>query len=151
VFIIRTRHFYNAYTQTTKHQTAAEVGFQVLTAFSMNTAVFWVLPPCSLEEVYRRFRGACCHHQGDEKTAILIQSACFDVVHLSYKAALANCFNRCLYVNRTESPRTPGFMNNVQEHAIHRKFKLLHLTPWSSVLRERLISRLANQTTPPSV
>jgi hypothetical protein len=27
-------------------------------------AVFWVVAPCSLVEVYRRFRGACClHHQ----------------------------------------------------------------------------------------
>jgi hypothetical protein len=30
-------------------------------------AVFWVIAPCSLVEVYQRFRGACClHHQGDE-------------------------------------------------------------------------------------
>jgi hypothetical protein len=29
-------------------------------------AVFWVVAPCSLAEVYRRFRGACClHHQDD--------------------------------------------------------------------------------------
>jgi hypothetical protein len=26
-------------------------------------AVFWVVVPCSLVEVYRRFRGACFHHQ----------------------------------------------------------------------------------------
>jgi hypothetical protein len=31
-----------------------------------NMAVFWVIAPYSLVEVYRRFRGACClHHQGD--------------------------------------------------------------------------------------
>jgi hypothetical protein len=30
-------------------------------------AVFWVVAPCSLVEVYRRFRRACCrHHQGDD-------------------------------------------------------------------------------------
>jgi hypothetical protein len=29
----------------------------------MKMAVFWVVAPCSLVEVYRRFRGACCHHQ----------------------------------------------------------------------------------------
>jgi hypothetical protein len=30
-------------------------------------AVFWVVVPCSLVEVYQRFRGPCClHHQGDE-------------------------------------------------------------------------------------
>jgi hypothetical protein len=28
-------------------------------------AVFWVVAPCSLVEVYQRFRGSCClHHQG---------------------------------------------------------------------------------------
>jgi hypothetical protein len=42
------------------------VRFQVLTAASMKIAVFWVVVPCSLVEVYRRFRGACClQHQGD--------------------------------------------------------------------------------------
>jgi hypothetical protein len=43
------------------------VGFEVLTAVSMKMAVFWVVAPCSLVEVYQRFRGACClHRQGDE-------------------------------------------------------------------------------------
>jgi hypothetical protein len=29
-------------------------------------AVFWVVVPCRLVEVYHRFRGPCClHHQGD--------------------------------------------------------------------------------------
>jgi hypothetical protein len=29
-------------------------------------AVFWVVAPCSLIEVYQHFRGSCClHHQGD--------------------------------------------------------------------------------------
>jgi hypothetical protein len=31
-------------------------------------AVFWVVARCSLIEVYRRFKGACClHHQGDDR------------------------------------------------------------------------------------
>jgi hypothetical protein len=40
----------------------------------MNTAVFWVVAPCSLVEVYQRFRGPCClHHSATtQKTAILI-------------------------------------------------------------------------------
>jgi hypothetical protein len=43
------------------------VGFEVLTAVSTKMAVFWVVAPCSLVEVYERFRGPCClHHQGDE-------------------------------------------------------------------------------------
>jgi hypothetical protein len=28
----------------------------------MKVAVFWVVAPCSLLEVYRRFRSACCLH-----------------------------------------------------------------------------------------
>jgi hypothetical protein len=35
-------------------------------------AVFWVVAPCSLIEVYRRFRGACCLHQGD---ALMMEAA----------------------------------------------------------------------------
>jgi hypothetical protein len=32
----------------------------------MKIVVFWVVAPCSLVEVYQRFRGPCClHHQGD--------------------------------------------------------------------------------------
>jgi hypothetical protein len=45
------------------------VGFEVLTAVSMEIAVFWVVAPCSLVEVYQHFRGPCClHHQGDDST-----------------------------------------------------------------------------------
>jgi hypothetical protein len=44
------------------------VGFEDLTAVSTKVAVFWVVAPYSLVEVYQRFRGPCClHHQGDEK------------------------------------------------------------------------------------
>jgi hypothetical protein len=32
----------------------------------MKMAVFWVVSPCSLVDVFRRFRGSyCLHHQGD--------------------------------------------------------------------------------------
>jgi hypothetical protein len=40
------------------------VGFEVLTAVSMKIAVFWVVAPCSLVEVYQRFRGPCCLSSG---------------------------------------------------------------------------------------
>jgi hypothetical protein len=39
-----------------------QVGFEVLTAVSTKMAVFWVVAPCSLVEVYQRFRGPCCLH-----------------------------------------------------------------------------------------
>jgi hypothetical protein len=33
----------------------------------MKMAVFWVVAPRSLVEVYQRFRGPCClHHQGED-------------------------------------------------------------------------------------
>jgi hypothetical protein len=42
------------------------VRFQVLTAASMNMTVFWDVTPCSLVEIYQRFRGAYCpHHRLD--------------------------------------------------------------------------------------
>jgi hypothetical protein len=44
-----------------------QVGFEVVTAVSMKIAVFWVVAPCCLVEVYQRFSGPCCrHHQGDD-------------------------------------------------------------------------------------
>jgi hypothetical protein len=42
--------------------------FDVLTAATMKIAVFWVVAPCSLVEVYQRFRGACClHHRPNDR------------------------------------------------------------------------------------
>jgi hypothetical protein len=39
----------------------------------MKMAVFWVVAPCRLVEVYQHFRGPCClHHQGDEWAISLI-------------------------------------------------------------------------------
>jgi hypothetical protein len=40
------------------------IGFEVLKAASMKMAVFWVVTPCRLVEVYQRLRGTyCLHHQ----------------------------------------------------------------------------------------
>jgi hypothetical protein len=51
--------------------TVINVGFEVLTAVSTKMDVFWVVAPCSLVEVYQRFRGPCCfHHQGGSPTVI---------------------------------------------------------------------------------
>jgi hypothetical protein len=51
-----------------RHRTLSPLRFQGLTAASMesSSSVFWDVAPCSLVEVYRRFRGVyCLHHQGD--------------------------------------------------------------------------------------
>jgi hypothetical protein len=45
-----------------------KVRFQVFTATSMKMIVFWDVASCSLVEIGRRLRGACClHHQGDRQ------------------------------------------------------------------------------------
>jgi hypothetical protein len=51
------------------------VRFQVLMTASMNMAVFWVVALCNLVDVYRRFRGACLHHQGNDVTALIMEAA----------------------------------------------------------------------------
>jgi hypothetical protein len=51
------------------------VRFEVLTAVSMKIAVFWVVAPCSLVEVYQRFRGPCCLHHLMMEAAIFILTA----------------------------------------------------------------------------
>jgi hypothetical protein len=38
------------------HKIQVVSGFEVLTAVSTKIAVFWVVAPCSLVEVYQRFR-----------------------------------------------------------------------------------------------
>jgi hypothetical protein len=38
---------------------------------NLKMAVFWVVAPCSLVEVYQRFRGTCClHHEGDDGSSM---------------------------------------------------------------------------------
>jgi hypothetical protein len=44
------------------------VGFEVLTAVSTKMTVFWVVAPCSLVDVYQRFRG-------DETFIVLMMEA----------------------------------------------------------------------------
>jgi hypothetical protein len=47
------------------------VGFEVLTAVSSKMAVYCVVAPCSLVEIYQRFGGPyCLHHQDDEGSII---------------------------------------------------------------------------------
>jgi hypothetical protein len=68
----------NFYQTTRRNNPDDKLGFEVLTAVSTKMAVFWVVAPCSLVEVYQRFRGPCClHHQGatTQKTAITVKGA----------------------------------------------------------------------------
>jgi hypothetical protein len=49
-----------------------DVGSETLTSVTPKTAVFWVVAPCSLVEVYRRFRGPrCLYHQTDGLLIVL--------------------------------------------------------------------------------
>jgi len=49
---------------TTEKYFTDSVGFEVLTAASLNTTVFWGIAPCSLLEGNRCLRGAyCLHHR----------------------------------------------------------------------------------------
>jgi hypothetical protein len=48
------------YSSVEVQNTKEWVRFKVLTAASIKMAVFWAIAPCSLVEVYRRVRGACC-------------------------------------------------------------------------------------------
>jgi hypothetical protein len=64
-----------------------QVGFQVLTAVSMKMAVFWFLAPYSQVEVYRRFKGACCHHQG---AALMMEASKNSETSVNYQTTRRN-------------------------------------------------------------
>jgi hypothetical protein len=59
------------------YQSAMRAGFNNTKLSSMHgegnlcftlMTVFWAAAPCSLVEVYQRFRGPCClHHQGNHR------------------------------------------------------------------------------------
>jgi hypothetical protein len=40
----------------------AVVGFHVLTAVTIKSAIFWAVTPCSPLEIHRHFRGTCLLH-----------------------------------------------------------------------------------------
>jgi hypothetical protein len=46
--------------------------------------VFWVVAPCSLVEIYRRFRGACCHRnlKSHRFVVLLIEEVGSDITQL---------------------------------------------------------------------
>jgi hypothetical protein len=76
-------------------------------------AVFWVVAPCSLVEVYRRFRGAyCLHHQGDEYYLFKIR---FNIILPS------TCKSSKLYV-----PFTYSYQNSVRISHFSHAYYMLH-------------------------
>jgi hypothetical protein len=65
------------------------VRFKVLTVANMKMVVFWVVAPCSLVEVYRCFRSACClHHQGDKYGATSQTTVIFEEPEISPRNTL---------------------------------------------------------------
>jgi hypothetical protein len=64
------------------------VGFEVLTAVSTKMAVFWVVAPCSLVEVYQRFRGLCCLQHQDSSLQPRRQPS----GHFLVRIRIAKCF-----------------------------------------------------------
>jgi hypothetical protein len=53
------------------------------------TAVFWVVAPCSLMEIYKRFRGSCCLRQQDDHRLCIrqhgatVQKTAISITHLA--------------------------------------------------------------------
>jgi hypothetical protein len=101
------------------------VGSEVLTAVSTKMAVFWVVAPWSLIEVYQRFRGPCClHHQGDVIGATTQKTAILDVTLFVWIrkcniliAAMINILRillNCLIKYRLTSPNTENNFRKIQ-------------------------------------
>jgi hypothetical protein len=53
----------------------------------MKMAVFWVVAPCSLVEVCRRFSGACCLHYRGDGSEVLAASIIRAMIALIMQAA----------------------------------------------------------------
>jgi hypothetical protein len=64
----------------------------------MEMAVFWVVAPCSLVEVYRRFRDVCClHHQGDESVNFYETSRCNNQEDIHLQLKIQSVPKRCIH------------------------------------------------------
>jgi hypothetical protein len=57
---------------TSCHYRSSAVTLYFGTINNMKMAVFWVVAPCSLVDINRCFRGACCFHHQSDKTSINI-------------------------------------------------------------------------------
>jgi hypothetical protein len=58
---------------------------------SFETTVFWVVTSCRLVEFYRRFRGSCLHHQGDDAVIAMIME-----ISSTFETSVNfHCITRC--------------------------------------------------------
>jgi hypothetical protein len=97
-----------------------------ITTDTNKMAVFWVVAPCSLAEVYRRFRGACClHHKGDETASTSETPVYF------YQTALRNNpQNSHLHYWRHE---------NLKSHCWHTSILHCHQIAYETLIQHHLL------------
>jgi hypothetical protein len=63
---------------------------------NMKMTVFWDVAPCSLVEIYRRFRGACpLHHQRDESSVDFYQTTRRNITEDSHQFTVFS-FRACV-------------------------------------------------------
>jgi hypothetical protein len=78
-------------------------------------AVFWVVAPCSMVEVYRRFRGSCClHHQGDDVSYLMMEAASTSETSVNF-----------YQTTRRNNPEDSHLRTNRREKLKHRLWFLL--------------------------
>jgi hypothetical protein len=90
-------------------------------------AVFWVVSPCSLVEVYQRFRGPCClHHQGDE-FALMMEAARTSetLVNFYQTARCCNPEDSNLHTHRRENLRSANILLSHRENLVRHIYELL--------------------------
>jgi hypothetical protein len=114
---------------------------EVLTAVTMKMAASWVIAPCRLVWVYRRFRGLyCLHHRGDESTLRYSPEDChlqwfslfvqLNVMHLQ----VTNLFTLKMVLNYHSCPFwrakivqkiCTNVVLNFEENALHHHYKYM--------------------------
>jgi hypothetical protein len=101
----------------------------------LKMAVFWVVAPCSLVEIYRRFRDACClYNQGDQASiiALITEGASTSETSANFYQTTRrnNPKDSHLHTRRRENLKSRIFMS-CSFHSLHMNFPL---PPHSSVL-----------------
>jgi hypothetical protein len=76
-------------------------GFEVLTAVTMNSTVFWDVMPCSLLEVHRSFGGTYYFHLQDQPSFRNVSPGLYGVTIQT----IAGC-SSCLYIFRNSQTET---------------------------------------------